>query len=83
MFDVAFLALVAFSVGLVTFSWWSQRSLLRSKGPETPASLPPVSILKPLKGRDPSLEDNLASFLELDGQLLVQLYSHIRTDALN
>ena len=66
MFDAALLTLIALGLGLVALSWWSQHSLLRQPEPETPRALPPVSVLKPLKGRDPALEDNLASFFQLD-----------------
>lgn len=43
-----------------------QSRLLASASPSTPAHLPPVSILKPLKGVDADLERNLRSVFQLD-----------------
>ncbi|MGD8440249.1 MAG: glycosyltransferase [Holophagae bacterium] len=51
--------------GLVLTMHVSQRRQLRSP-PGTAAELPPVSILKPLKGVDADLETNLESFFDLD-----------------
>lgn len=39
---------------------------IRRKGDQPASELPPVSILKPLKGIDDELESNLQSFFELD-----------------
>src|SRR5262245_29339012 len=46
--------------------WWCQRSILRSQVPPAPRCSPPVSILKPLRGLDDGLEENLRSFFTLD-----------------
>ncbi|RPH48591.1 MAG: hypothetical protein EHM91_04120 [Planctomycetota bacterium] len=44
----------------------AQRGLLRSPAPPAPAQYPPVSILKPLKGADADLKENLRSIFRLD-----------------
>jgi ceramide glucosyltransferase len=44
----------------------AQRRLLAGYPAPLPADLPPVSILKPLKGADPDLESNLLSYYRLD-----------------
>lgn len=44
----------------------AQRRVLGVKLPPPPAEWPPVTILKPLKGKDPDLEKNITSFFTLD-----------------
>src|SRR5262245_35221529 len=44
----------------------AQRGLVRAPAPPPPAQYPPVSILKPLKGADADLKENLRSIFRLD-----------------
>jgi ceramide glucosyltransferase len=44
----------------------AQRGLLRAPAPPVPAEWPPVTILKPLKGADADLKENLRSIFRLD-----------------
>jgi ceramide glucosyltransferase len=44
----------------------AQRRVRRRPRPPIPAALPPVSILKPLKGLDANLRENLHSIFTLD-----------------
>ena len=44
----------------------AQRGLLRAPAPPPPAHFPPVSILKPLKGVDADLKENLRSIFRID-----------------
>lgn len=44
----------------------SQRGLLQDPPPPIPADFPPVTILKPLKGVDADLKENLRSIFRLD-----------------
>jgi ceramide glucosyltransferase len=56
---------VGTSLGVLALMAWVQRRHLRTPVPVV-VELPPVSILKPLKGADAGLADNLASFMRLD-----------------
>src|SRR5882672_145641 len=53
-------------LALTAIFWLAQRRLLSAAPPPVPAVLPPVTILKPLKGVDEGLERNLRSFFRLD-----------------
>ncbi len=63
-------AILSGSIGagllLLAFMSRSQRRLLRRAPAAEPADLPGISVLKPLKGVDPSLESNLATFMDQD-----------------
>src|SRR5262245_13470889 len=58
--------LTAVGVAAAVSLWWCQRAILRADPPARPRFLPPVSILKPLRGLDDGLEENLRSFFRLD-----------------
>lgn len=60
-----FALLVAAGLALSLLSWLAQGRLL-ARLARRPGHAPPVSILKPLKGADPALESNLATFFRLD-----------------
>jgi len=72
MLMVALVTLVGLGLVLTVAVHLSQRALLQSTPPPPPIasaasdSPPPVSVLKPLKGLDESLEDNLRSFFAID-----------------
>jgi len=59
-------AAVLAGITLTTVMGLAQRRLLTSPTPRPSRHLPPVSVLKPLKGVDANLEANLASFFRLD-----------------
>jgi ceramide glucosyltransferase len=62
----AIMLVPAAGVALHAFMLACQRALRSRPAPPPPASWPGVSVLKPLKGVDPSLESNLHSFFDQD-----------------
>jgi len=67
---IVFASLSAFLVALgllfALLMAMAQRGLLRAPAPPPPPAWPPVSILKPLKGADADLKENLRSVFRLD-----------------
>jgi ceramide glucosyltransferase len=61
---VSTLCLIAALVGsaYALFAIWAARGFLRTPALPSPATYPPVTILKPLHGNEPDLHANLASF---------------------
>lgn len=59
-------ALVLFGVAAAAVMAWSQRRLVHAPPPPPPDVLPPVSVLKPMKGVDAELEANLESVFAQD-----------------
>lgn len=66
MVGVALLAVSTLGLILVALQWHAQRRALTSPTPPPPGDWPGVSVLKPLKGADPALGENLESFFGLD-----------------
>jgi len=59
-------ALVAVSFAVSVAMEFTKRRILRRAPPSEPVTLPPVSVLKPLRGADPSLDANLETCFRLD-----------------
>ena len=59
-------ALVALGLLFALLQALAQRGQLQAPRPPAPADLPPVAILKPLKGVDADLKENLRSIFRLD-----------------
>ena len=66
MLAAGLVLLTAVGLGAALTLWGCQRAVLRSDPPSGPRHLPPVTILKPLRGLDDGLEENLRSFFRLD-----------------
>ncbi len=69
MLLIDYIALIAIGIGM----WYTLTGVsllayerLRARKPIHPKSLPPISILKPLKGVDDDLEGNLRTFFTID-----------------
>jgi ceramide glucosyltransferase len=58
--------LVALSLFFMLLQGIAQRAVLDSEAPPLPAEFPPVSILKPLKGVDADLMENLRSIYRIE-----------------
>jgi ceramide glucosyltransferase len=58
--------MVAFSLFLALLQAMAQRAVLQTEAPPLPDSFPPVSILKPLKGVDADLKENLRSLYRIE-----------------
>ncbi len=58
--------LVAFSLFLSLLQAMAQRAVIQTEAPPLPPEFPPVSILKPLKGVDADLKENLRSLYQID-----------------
>jgi ceramide glucosyltransferase len=63
---IAVASLVGFGLAAAAWMAWAQRRLLRRGLPPVPAILPPISVLKPMKGMDADLEANLESVFAQD-----------------
>lgn len=57
---------VAFSLFFVLLQALAQRAVLEEQAPPLPSEFPPVSILKPLKGVDADLKENLRSIFRVE-----------------
>jgi ceramide glucosyltransferase len=57
---------VALSLLLILMQALAQRALIQAPPPPVPGDRPPISILKPLKGVDADLKENLRSIFRLD-----------------
>src|SRR5436190_8946245 len=58
--------LVGFSLLLVLVQAIAQRAVIQAEAPPLPEEFPPVSILKPLKGVDADLKENLRSLYRVE-----------------
>src|SRR5262245_45051086 len=66
MAEILLALLLSTSFAVMAAMEFTKRRLLRRAPPPAPANLPPVSILKPLRGADPGLEANLETSFRLD-----------------
>ncbi|HVR87535.1 MAG TPA: ceramide glucosyltransferase [Planctomycetota bacterium] len=58
--------LVALNLFLVLLQAMAQRAVIETEAPPLPKEFPPVSILKPLKGVDADLKENLRSLYRIE-----------------
>lgn len=66
MAEILLAVLLAASFAVMVAMEFTKRRALSRRPPPAPAALPPVSILKPLRGADPGLEANLETCFRLD-----------------
>lgn len=66
MGEILLAALLLASFTVMVAMEFTKRRVLRRAPPPAPSPLPPVSILKPLRGADPGLEANLETSFRLD-----------------
>jgi ceramide glucosyltransferase len=71
VFALMFGALAVIGIGYTLFAAWVVTRL--SAAPAEPVAAEPVTLLKPLYGREPRLADNLASFLDQDWTAPIQM----------
>lgn len=62
-----------FGTGYAVLAIWAAHAFKRAAQPQSPASYPPVTILKPLHGAEPDLYAALASFCRQDYPAPVQI----------
>lgn len=65
-FSAFALACGAFTLAFTVIAGFFARRFLLARPPRPAASLPPITVIKPLKGEDLDLEANLASFCRQD-----------------
>lgn len=84
MIVLVLLACAAFSAGMTGLGIWStiRHMARRRTGNVSGRTLPPLSVLKPIKGTEQSLEENLRSFFEQDypGELEIVFASEELSD---
>src|SRR5687767_11227475 len=66
MGEIIVAAVLLASLSVMVAMEFTKRRLIARRAPRIPGELPPVSILKPLRGADPGLETNLETSFRLD-----------------